>query len=157
MHLEKKHLIVFLLPFPTLIIGFYLFSDLYTQVKKAEKLILKHESRQGRVSSTRKKTSFVGQYGRRMTEHFVHYEFLDKNGKKRRSPAFYDVGKNSFVKDQKIEIFVDPSDDSIHMPKFRAIDLSEKKENYGLWILLIVWASFAPSCILLLIGFLRSR
>ena len=155
MRFEKKYLMAFLMPIPTLILGYYLFSGLYIQVQKADKLIVNHESISGIVRFTRKETSFAVNPAK--DQHFVYYEFIDERGKRKRSRAFYEQGTGIFNKGQKIEVLVDPSNANIHMPKFRAEALSEEKDNYIFLIILTLWVAFAPSCIFLLIGFLRSR
>ncbi|MFK7823737.1 MAG: hypothetical protein AB8G05_06260 [Oligoflexales bacterium] len=155
--MNKKYLFILFIPFPTLILGYYLFSNLQSQVNKADKLLLNNKRAQGEVRFTRKEKSFVGTYGRKIIEYFVYYEFIDENRKRRRSRAFYEHDRYSFKKGQKLEVLVDPSDSKIHLPKFRAEVLSKKKENYSLWILAIFWVSFAPSCIFLVIKFLQNR
>ena len=155
MHFEKKYLIAFLMPIPTLMLGFYLFSGLYSQVQKADKLIVNHESISGIVRFTRKETSFAVSPAK--DQHFVYYEFIGERGKRKRSRAFYERGTDSFKKGEKIEVLVDPSNTNIHMPKFRAEALSEEKDNYVFLIILILWGALAPSFIFLFIGFLRSR
>ena len=157
MRFEKKYLFILLLPLPTLILGYMLFSSLDKKVKVAENLISNNKSVIGKVRFTKTKKSFVGTYGRKVIKHYVHYEFTDKNGKRKKSRAYFDEEKKSFRKNQSIEILVNPANTSINMPKYRAEDLSKESENYGFWMLLIIYSSIAPSCIFLLVKFLQNR